>query len=145
MDKFWSNVAIKSKDDCWEWKKSKSSGYGKFWFKKRVESTHRISWELTNGKIPNGLLVCHTCDNRGCVNPNHLFIGTFTDNNRDMSKKGRHWNTLKTHCPRGHEYSGDNVRIFIGRYPKRYVKYRYCVACRAIEYKIRQEKLKKLA
>jgi len=71
---------------CWEWIASTyPSGYGQF----IGQSSHRFSWELHNGKIPDGLWVLHKCDNRKCVNPKHLFLGTRQDNADDMVHKNR--------------------------------------------------------
>lgn len=71
--------------------------------------THRVAWEVTNGPIPKGISVCHRCDNPPCCNPQHLFLGTQSDNNLDMVEKLRHWNQKKTHCVRGHEYTPENT------------------------------------
>lgn len=91
-ERFWERVIIASNSDqCWEWTGSfsKKTGYGQISKGKKNLSTHRVAWELTYGQIPNGLLICHTCDNHKCVNPKHLFLGTYSDNARDMVQKGR--------------------------------------------------------
>ena len=76
---------------CWEWLGEKTEkGYGRLTIKKKHYRAHRLSYGFYVGDIPEGLLVCHHCDNPGCVNPSHLFIGTDMDNVHDMIKKGRH-------------------------------------------------------
>ncbi len=75
---------------CWEWTaKLSNKGYGVIGDKKKMLTAHRASYELHNGKIPNGLWVRHKCDNRKCVNPNHLELGLPIDNSRDMYARGR--------------------------------------------------------
>ena len=81
---------IKKSENCWEWNGGKSVlGYGRFWLDGRDQRAHRVSYQFYVGEIPDGLNVCHRCDNPGCVNPDHLFLGTTTDNARDRMNKGR--------------------------------------------------------
>ena len=89
-DRFWSKVDIKGPDECWEWKAYISTkGYGRIYAHNKVEGAHRIAWELTNGPIPSNKLVLHKCDNRKCVNPNHLYLGTHSDNICDAVERKR--------------------------------------------------------
>lgn len=88
-------------DDCWEWLRSLSPfGYGKAWWNGKMYQAHRLSWEAYNGEIPDGLCVLHRCDNPKCINPSHLFLGSHKDNNKDMAKKGRHWDCRGSNNPR---------------------------------------------
>jgi hypothetical protein len=90
IDWFWSGVKRKDDISCWNWTRGKSGGYGIMRWRGRYTRTHRISWEIRFGKIPEGKFVLHRWDNRTCINPAHLFIGTQQDNMADMNKKGRH-------------------------------------------------------
>jgi hypothetical protein len=75
---------------CWLWTRGKTSdGYGTFRVNGKPELAHRFSYRTHNGMIPSGILVCHTCDETRCVNPDHLFLGTQNDNMKDMAAKGR--------------------------------------------------------
>lgn len=85
-EKFWNKVDQRCPMDCWEWKGGVSgNGYGNF---NNIRS-HRFAYEYRNGAIPEGMYVCHHCDNKLCCNPNHLFLGTALDNMKDKINKGR--------------------------------------------------------
>lgn len=94
ISNFWKKVEI-SKDNfyndtpCWEWTGGTKMGAGAFRIDGKTYYAYRISWILKNKKIPRGLCVLHKCDNRLCVNPDHLFLGTQKDNLLDMIRKGR--------------------------------------------------------
>lgn len=93
LQRFWSHV-VKS-DYCWEWSGGKTvKGYGAFWFDGKLQPAHRVSYVLHFGDFNRALLVCHHCDNPGCIRPDHLFLGTAKANTADALAKGRLW------CPR---------------------------------------------
>ena len=81
---------IKEVNGCWEWQGYVQwNGYGKVLYKGKNLSAHRLSYALFDGDIPAGIVVCHRCDNRKCVNPDHLILGPDKDNYEDSVRKGR--------------------------------------------------------
>lgn len=90
-ERFWSKVDRRGPDECWEWQAYRDqSGYGRFTPTDRNQQpAHRVAWELTHGPIPDGMFVCHHCDNPPCCNPTHLFLGAPVDNTHDMIAKDR--------------------------------------------------------
>lgn len=100
---FWTRVNKQSGDGCWLWMGARSrAGYGHIyasdWYDEQGRrhivwvKAHRRSWELENGPIPEGLSMCHHCDNPPCVRPSHLFVGTHKDNSDDCARKNRRSN-----------------------------------------------------
>lgn len=123
FDRFWNKV--ETKNGCWEWKGYRTKkGYGTIGSGKGKQlRAHRLSWEIHNGlEAPDNMLVCHTCDNPSCVNPNHLFLGTPQQNVDDMIVKGRLNPSKKKRDPKNAPYkkiSEEEVRQIRSLYDKK--------------------------
>ena len=100
------HITINKTSNCWEWNGSKRGGYGRMIIGSRTDGTrksvsaHRVSYELKYGEIPDGIEICHRCDNPCCVNPEHLFAGTRQDNIDDRQRKGRNITFVGEEQPR---------------------------------------------
>lgn len=118
---------------CWNWTANKNQkGYGRVAIDGRLHSAHRVSFEIFNGPLIDGLEVDHVCENRGCINPAHLQQITHASNVR----KGNRWNIERpTHCPRGHPFTAPNLG-------HDHRGWRYCKACASRRHKRRKEEMR---
>jgi hypothetical protein len=135
-DRFMAKVQVNIVTGCWEWIGARNNHeQGQFVVEHKKVLAYRFSWELHRGKIPEGMYVCHKCDNPPCVNPDHLFLGTQSDNIRDCVSKGRlhNWNKAKTVCKRGHAFTPENTYLIKG------VR-RACAICRRMLTRISAQK-----
>jgi hypothetical protein len=130
LDRFWERV--EKSDGCWTWRGDKDKdGYGRLGrggqggLKYRA---HRLSYMIHSGPIPDGVVVCHQCDNPSCVRPEHLFLGSVADDHLDAKTKGRLRNGFGefTHCIRGHKFTPENTRH---RVSSRGLPRRDCITC----------------
>lgn len=130
VDEFWDSCTPEPNSGCWLWTKCRfRNGYGNVKFGSTHKSASRVAWILLNGD-PKHLDVLHRCDTPACINPDHLFIGTHSDNMKDMTLKGRRRGGAsyrKTHCARGHELTTENLSIW-KRHDRNY-EHRMCRRC----------------
>lgn len=136
---FYRHVAPMMDDrGCWEWTSAfGQGGYGKLTANSQQRSAHRVSYEIHHGPIGDGLCVLHRCDNKSCVNPGHLFLGTKSENTRDMYAKGRHRGSSDTHCNKGHERSVHGVK----RMGKGKLKWDCLPCCADRQARVREKRL----
>lgn len=125
-ERFWSLTVWRG--ECQEWVKEHPSGYGRVAYHGKDYKANRLAWILTNGPIPDGLHVLHTCDNPRCVRPSHLFLGTHAQNMADMVAKGRspsrpgtsnHWakfTDAQVQAIRASHRSGASIVSLAGQY-----------------------------
>ena len=110
--RFWSYVETKASNQCWPWLRSvDGQGYGVFCAQGTRKKSHRVSYILVHGPIPDGLVVDHMCRNRRCANPDHLRVVTQAVNSLENSVGATAINAAKTHCIAGHMFAGDNLKI----------------------------------
>lgn len=133
--RFVGHIDLSDPTGCWSWMSSKSFGYGYFWLNNKRLRAHRLAYEIWVEPIPDGLCLDHLCRNRSCVNPDHLEAVTPTENLM-RGESPAALNAAKTHCPKGHPYSGRNLLFSSGS--------RRCLTCHRERERQRRAKLKEV-
>lgn len=122
---FWAYIPFGNSSECWNWSGPlDGAGYGSFTSGYKRVGAHRYMLFRMRGYLLPHEYACHSCDNPRCVNPAHLFAGTASDNNRDMSAKGRARGQALSHCAHGHPYDEKNTYFRAGK-----VSGRQCRTC----------------
>jgi hypothetical protein len=123
--RFWRLARRRAANECWPWTGTKTpKGYGTITEDGRDRRAPQVAWEIANHQpFPRGKIACHSCDNPSCVNPAHIWPGTYAENIRDMVSKGRSAGQRKTHCANGHEFTSENTYCRPGR------AHRLCRTC----------------
>ena len=122
LDRIMQRSVVDETTNCRVWNGAVCpSGHAVISFRGNAMKAHRALWIETFGELDSKTVVRHLCNNPRCTNLEHLAIGTQSENIQDMIDSGRHGMSNKTHCPRGHEYTASNTRVYRGR--------RWCRAC----------------
>ncbi len=105
QERFWNKVIVGKEDECWEWQAGRWNGYGVFRLRGKTPGAHVVSYLIDNkiDEVSKGLEVCHSCDNRSCVNPKYLFLGTYYDNWHDALNKHRIYPWIPRRILRGED------------------------------------------
>ena len=122
---------VDTSGECWMWTAATNSqGYGRYRLDGKIRRAHVVSYVFANGDIPEGMLVLHSCDNPGCVRPEHLRCGSQSDNALDAVARGRHRYSGKTECVNGHPLNEGNTYMWNG--------WRKCRACNSASHAARR-------
>jgi hypothetical protein len=123
----------KAESGCWLWTGYiMPLGYVQVSYRGGRGKAHHIAYWANKGPVPEGMVVMHSCDVRHCLNPDHLSLGTQSENIIDAVKKGRQFHRAKTHCPKGHAYA-DWGRTHVTTDPRQHSPWRTCILCQRIK------------
>lgn len=123
IERFWKKTKVSDEHEwngspCIDWTAYRMpTGYGQFQIDGEPIGAHRAAFEIKNGEIPSGLFVCHRCDRRECVNPDHLFLGTPGDNMEDRDRKGRQARGEQNGRAKATEGTVRLIKLFLERHP----------------------------
>lgn len=133
--RFYERIDQKGTDECWNWKGPVwPHGYGRLSQVRKNGYSHRHAWELHFGKIPDGMCVCHKCDNKLCCNPNHLFLGTIADNMADMVQKNRQRKGERIPSSKLTAEKVSRIKNLIGKFPVRKLGEMFGVSYQSIQF-----------